>query len=172
MPLKSQITILKFQIISKFQISMTKTVASRIGCRRAILTVLSAEGGSIIGICPSTWLRVVSLSNHWYLEFGAWNFHDSIRTANILIPENCRFICFLTSVICPPSSDLCHLTSDLCPPSSDLCPEYHHPPMIHIYPADRTKDIGNHIPEAAVSIGNERLMNFIADTIEGSGNHT
>ena len=158
MPLKSQITILKFQIISKFQISMTKTVASRIGCRRAILTVLSAEGGSIIGICPSTWLRVVSLSNHWYLEFGAWNFHDSIRTANILIPENCRFICFLTSVICPPSSD--------------LCPEYHHPPMIHVDPADRTKDIGNHIPEAAVSIGNERLMNFIANTIEGSGNHT
>jgi hypothetical protein len=57
---KYQISSTKLQTNLKFQYSMTKT-QNRFGI-------------SVIVICPSTWLRVVSLSNHLifvicYLEF-------------------------------------------------------------------------------------------------------
>jgi len=61
--LKSQITILKLQTISKLQILMTKTFQSLIGCLAVILSVLNFEFRSLIFV--------------WYLYFGAWDFHIS-----------------------------------------------------------------------------------------------
>jgi len=46
--LKSQITILKLQTISKLQIPMTKTFQSLIGCLAVILSVLNFEFRSLI----------------------------------------------------------------------------------------------------------------------------
>ena len=62
-------------------------------------------------------------------------------------------------------SVLCSLFSAICPLTFELrLPAF--PAMIQVDTADRSKDIGYHIRIAAVSRGNERLVNFIADTVQ------
>jgi hypothetical protein len=59
--LKSQTTIPKFQIISKFQHPMAKTFQLLIRCLADILSVLNFEFRSFVFV--------------WGLWFDAWNFH-------------------------------------------------------------------------------------------------
>jgi hypothetical protein len=67
---------LKLQKISKLQIPMTKTFPPFIGCRWVISPVLN--------------FGFRSLGFIWDLKFDAWNFQDSVKTADLLTPGNCR----------------------------------------------------------------------------------
>ena len=106
--------------------------------------------------------------------------------SQITIPNsNISVICLLFfiphSAFPIPHSKLCHFfffpnsafhiqnSVILCPLSSGSC---YRPPMIYVDAADRSQHIGNHIQKATVSIGDERLVNFITDAVKGSGYHT
>ena len=64
-------------------------------------------------------------------------------------------------------SVLCFLSSDLCFRS-----QVNHPEVIQVDAANRSQHIGDHIQKAAIALGDKRLVNLIADTVQAGRNQT